>query len=1221
MFSSKARRAQEAVERLNCSEVLQTAQAWQLGQLAQLGIGSELTAITYDPVQSLLAVGTEHGRLFVFGAPGVELGWDLGMPTKIRHLVFKPGSGFLCVVDSKDTLYIFNLQRLDQGKPHRDSSLSLRSTVTCVEASASHSFLFLGCKDGTVDVFDIDRGSLAHHARIPNLWLAQEEILRRSGVPGAPSRRHIPVCTDVKSHPLDINLVAVAYEGGVSLWNLATKQCERNWEFVLPPGAPGGGNDTEESLFMERRPPVTCLAWRPDGLLFAAGHEDGTLSFSSAEDEMPIMIRTLERVDVNKATEEDLFGWSAQGQPGQRQPANREPIFRLAWSGFPPETWLSQSLAKNPLGAPASPALPSSPHLSDEKTDLHGGTMLTVLGGLLPSDPIGVHVLELPAYAAPSAAGGKPGNLSLSAKEALRESLLHVGHHLYPTPAPPEDFIVLARNPHYGLAYDPSAILITSGRDTRCPVPSAPHASNNIEAFTFPPSSARPPRPLRLPVALSFSGKDTCTAAQVVNISQLSHRHLLHQFDVSDEAAERLPLTGGHAFPRPRSTRRGPAPSLSDQPPRILVTSHVDLTVRFHDVSNQVLWGRKCDEVAEPRIEHEFPRPLRHLDVDVKSALADSRAGELQAARLWRERPWELEIDKVSVGEENLEVAVSLSTGDVLVWRFAYGELGAEPGFDRVGDPHHLGSAVEGALRDLSLDRHGSIPPPEAESSAPASPAPGRSRFGSVSHRGRASLSQQSGAFQPESDPQDHHVDLSGSSVPRPDLDGFRPLAAFKFSSPSSASGAATKSKLALSNVGFLAASNDASLLVVDLRGPEVILVDVPGAGGAAAQGKGKGKIDASPITALTWTICAIGEDHDRSPRLVVTQGSGLTRIFELANVGGGWHLSESFASAHHDSTRTAFATFVIDKAGNELLADSQNLQLALTHQASFGSLEHLDPSGAITSLWITVSPTTLACFFNLDGPKTATYEDERARFEKAALVHAHGCVALVVQSRNCALSMFSLPSLTYIARAKFDTTLHDSAGVFSLASDGDFVQHLDPLNIRLGTIRDLYRPAFPPRVVAFDPSIPIPAQTNTLSAVGSALGAWFGGKKVYTGAELDSILGGPQRPPPKNRPAPGAPPPIVTATKQAQAAKSGYSTPTQSEFVQGATDTARDIMARTNAALEQRGEYLSAIQDRLSSAANDAAKFASDTKTMAQREAAKKSISSGFSSLWKKIP
>lgn len=107
-----------------------------------------------------------------------------------------------------------------------------------------------------------------------------------------------PVCTDVKSHPLDINLLLIAYEGGVALFNLGTRQTERSWEFVVPPGAPGGGNDTQETLFMERRAPVTCLAWRPDGLVFAAGMEDGTIGFASLEDEMPIMIRTLERADV-----------------------------------------------------------------------------------------------------------------------------------------------------------------------------------------------------------------------------------------------------------------------------------------------------------------------------------------------------------------------------------------------------------------------------------------------------------------------------------------------------------------------------------------------------------------------------------------------------------------------------------------------------------------------------------------------------------------------------------------------------------------------------------------------------------------------------------------------------------------------------------------------------------------------------------------------------------
>jgi syntaxin-binding protein 5 len=53
--------------------------------------------------------------------------------------------------------------------------------------------LYIGGKDGTVDVYDLDRGILAPHARIPNLWLEQEELLRRSGVPDAPSRRHMYV--------------------------------------------------------------------------------------------------------------------------------------------------------------------------------------------------------------------------------------------------------------------------------------------------------------------------------------------------------------------------------------------------------------------------------------------------------------------------------------------------------------------------------------------------------------------------------------------------------------------------------------------------------------------------------------------------------------------------------------------------------------------------------------------------------------------------------------------------------------------------------------------------------------------------------------------------------------------------------------------------------------------------------------------------------------------
>ena len=81
-----------------------------------------------------------------------------------------------------------------------------------------------------------------------------------------------------------------------------------------------------------------------------------------------------------------------------------------------------------------------------------------------------------------------------------------------------------------------------------------------------------------------------------------------------------------------------------------------------------------------------------------------------------------------------------------------------------------------------------------------------------------------------------------------------------------------------------------------------------------------------------------------------------------------------------------------------------------------------------------------------------------------------------------------------------------DSAGDIALCRDGDFVQHLDPLDIRLYTTCDMNRPAFPPKLTIVDPTIPIPAQISALTWVGSALGSWFGGAKVYTGAEMDAI-------------------------------------------------------------------------------------------------------------------
>lgn len=110
-----------------------------------------------------------------------------------------------------------------------------------------------------------------------------EDRLRRSGMP-TPKRMGPPMATAIAVNPRDLNQVLVGYEGGVIIWNIQTAATERTYELLLPPGAPGGGTYQDENLFTERSPSVTCVSWKPDGLVFAVGHDDGCIAIWAVED-------------------------------------------------------------------------------------------------------------------------------------------------------------------------------------------------------------------------------------------------------------------------------------------------------------------------------------------------------------------------------------------------------------------------------------------------------------------------------------------------------------------------------------------------------------------------------------------------------------------------------------------------------------------------------------------------------------------------------------------------------------------------------------------------------------------------------------------------------------------------------------------------------------------------------------------------------------------------
>lgn len=220
---------------------------------SNLALPGEVCAMTMDPVTGYMAVGTAIGTIHLFGSPAVQITWTIRPALKIKHLLFKPGSSLLIVIgkflqllttgartrrkgtsqtdvgvllhtDVKDNLSIFDLSRSDpqarakasaegasnpfkassgtsggglSAPPHPDTPMrvgaySTRNSVLCVEASPAHSHLFMGLRDGTIDTFDMDRMCPSPY-RVPNLWWEEEEILRKSGVPDAPSRRHVPL--------------------------------------------------------------------------------------------------------------------------------------------------------------------------------------------------------------------------------------------------------------------------------------------------------------------------------------------------------------------------------------------------------------------------------------------------------------------------------------------------------------------------------------------------------------------------------------------------------------------------------------------------------------------------------------------------------------------------------------------------------------------------------------------------------------------------------------------------------------------------------------------------------------------------------------------------------------------------------------------------------------------------------------------------------------------
>ncbi|TFK77434.1 WD40 containing snare-dependent exocytosis protein [Pluteus cervinus] len=620
---------------------------WNVIQLRAFEYSDQVTTIDIDPVNGLLAVGSGHGTVHIFGGPPVHLTLKVPHQTRIKAIHFAMHTKKLVCLDDRDCLHIWDLDTPDQPLYLIAKQFD---PLICITLSPSHSHVFLALASGDIQTYDLVCLRKSPYT-VSSPWAQHAAKMIASGVYEA-NDPNLNILVDLIIHPRDLKTLLIAYSGGIVIFDLEQRTISRVFELVIPAGAPGGVGYGDKNLFTHRKPSVTALAVHPAGHFFAAGYSDGCIAFWAFEDDdVPILVKTLSDLDVNivdgSLLEDKLASLS---KDLATQISSPEPIFKLSWCGF-----------------------------SNSVDPRSGETAMIIMGGTSQSDtPSGLTVERLAAFN-PLDIGQNPGATGLHPhfRAAMRKSCEPLRTYVYDTLDIIQDYCVVPQqNPHLSGCFDPSSIVVLTEPSTHLRV---------VQAYQFPPPEfertvgGEPsgqiqtdfedslteqlnstldelqldegPQRLLLPDLL-LQGARGVMGGHLINLDKETYSNL-----TSPRATQpTLQLTGG--ISRNSEEQSAESKHAKYQPPRILLTYAKDMSVQISDLSSQLLLGT-------PTLTRAFPEPCPHLCVDLQAVLADSHVVGKTSGTILEHA----EIEDVQFAKEAMEMAVALRTGEVVLYR------------------------------------------------------------------------------------------------------------------------------------------------------------------------------------------------------------------------------------------------------------------------------------------------------------------------------------------------------------------------------------------------------------------------------------------------------------------------------------------------------------------------------------------------------------------------
>uniref|UniRef100_A0AAR5PSI1 Lethal giant larvae homologue 2 domain-containing protein n=1 Tax=Dendroctonus ponderosae TaxID=77166 RepID=A0AAR5PSI1_DENPD len=221
---------------------------FQVKRTFRHGFPYQPTAMAFDPIQKLLALGSKCGSLRIFGQPGVDVHvrHDMDGPpgsAAILHLQFLVNEGFLISATADDTLHLWSHK---QKVPQIVQSLKFqKEKISYMHLPLQSKWMYVGTVKGNVHVVQIETFSLSGY--IIN-WNKTIELTMKTH-PGA--------IVHLSDNPLDASKLLIGYESGqIVLWDLRSRNIEMRW------------------LAYDLR----SISWHYEGKQFMCAHADGTLT-------------------------------------------------------------------------------------------------------------------------------------------------------------------------------------------------------------------------------------------------------------------------------------------------------------------------------------------------------------------------------------------------------------------------------------------------------------------------------------------------------------------------------------------------------------------------------------------------------------------------------------------------------------------------------------------------------------------------------------------------------------------------------------------------------------------------------------------------------------------------------------------------------------------------------------------------------------------------------